>query len=356
MSVRRLAENQPDSFQFTSENMTWAKETIAKYPDGRQASAVIPLLWRAQEQEGWVTRPAIEEVGRILDMPFIRVLEVATFYTMFHLAPVGKKAHVQVCGTTPCMLRGAEDLKAVCRRKIHADPHHLSEDGDFSWEEVECLGACVNAPMVQVFSDTYEDLTPKTFEALLDGFASGNPPAPGPQIDRTKSAPEGGLTSLTDLDFSAPKPKAKPKEQKPAAEEATEAAIVEAEKPPEPIPAPTPEPQKEAPKAEPKAEPVPAATASSDGGTQPLTYDAPPAEGSDNLKLISGVGPKLESVLNDLGIFRFQQIAEWTPDHVAWVDARLTFKGRIERDDWMAQAKILAEGGETEFSKRKKKR
>lgn len=333
MSVRRLAENQPDSFAFTPENLSWAKEIIGKFPEGRQASAVIALLWRAQEQEGWVTRPAIEEVGRMLEMPFIRVLEVATFYTMFHLAPVGRTAHVQVCGTTPCMLRGAEDLKAVCRRRIHQEPHHLSDDGEFSWEEVECLGACVNAPMVQIFSDTYEDLTPETFDKVLDGFASGNPPAPGPQIDRIKSAPETGLTSLTELAFKSAKKKATPRKAKTPVVKVTETAVAETEKPA-----------------------AAAAVVAVDGSVQPRTYDAPPPEGADDLKLISGVGPKLEGVLNDLGIYRFEQIAQWTADHVAWVDDRLRFKGRIERDDWMAQAKTLAEGGETEFSKRKKKR
>jgi NADH-quinone oxidoreductase subunit E len=199
MSVRRLDRVQPENFAFTAENLAWAKKTIGNYPAGKQASAVIPVLWRAQEQNGgWVSRPAMEEVAKLLDMSFIRVYEIATFYTMFQLSPVGRKAHVQVCGTTPCMLRGAEELKDVCRRRIHAEPHHLSADGEFSWEEVECLGACVNAPMVQIWKDTYEDLTPELFEKLLDGFAAGNPPKAGSQIGRTASAPEGGPTTLTD--------------------------------------------------------------------------------------------------------------------------------------------------------------
>src|SRR6266581_8263538 len=165
MSVRRLApkEMQPASFSFTDENLAWAKREIMKYPEGRQASAVIAILWRAQEQlEGWVSEAAIRVVADMLDMPYIRVLEVATFYTMFQLAPVGKKAHVQVCGTTPCRLRGAGDIIEVCQSRIHHDPFHLSKDGNFSWEEVECLGACVNAPMVQIWKDTYEDLTKET--------------------------------------------------------------------------------------------------------------------------------------------------------------------------------------------------
>jgi NADH-quinone oxidoreductase subunit E len=199
MSVRRLApaEVQPKEFSFTAENLAWAKLQIAKYPDGRQASAVIPLLWRAQEQAGgWTPQKAIEYVADLLGMAYIRVLEVATFYTMFLLQPVGRKAHVQVCGTTPCMLRGSDDLFKVCRKRIHHDPFQVSADGDFSWEEVECLGACVNAPMVLIGSDTYEDLTPASFEKVLDGIASGKPVAPGPQIDRQMSAPIGGATTL----------------------------------------------------------------------------------------------------------------------------------------------------------------
>jgi NADH-quinone oxidoreductase subunit E len=199
MSVRRLApaEVQPKEFAFTAENLAWAKQQIAKYPEGRQASAVIPLLWRAQEQAGgWTPQKAIEYVADLLGMAYIRVLEVATFYTMFLLAPVGKKAHVQVCGTTPCMLRGSEDLFKVCRNRIHHDPFHVSADGDFSWEEVECLGACVNAPMVLIGRDTYEDLTAASFERVLDGIANGRPVKPGPQIDRQMSAPVGGATTL----------------------------------------------------------------------------------------------------------------------------------------------------------------
>jgi NADH-quinone oxidoreductase subunit E len=198
MSVRRLAEKQPASFAFTEANRAWAEKEIAKYPPGRQASAVISLLWRAQEQEGWVTEPAIRVVGEMLDMPRIRVLEVATFYTMFLLEPVGRVAHIQVCGTTPCWLRGANDIKDVCRQRIHHEQLHISGDGAFSWEEVECLGACVNAPLVQINADTYEDLTVESFEKLLSDLAAGRPTKPGPQIDRQFAAPVGGPTTLTD--------------------------------------------------------------------------------------------------------------------------------------------------------------
>jgi NADH-quinone oxidoreductase subunit E len=201
MSVRRLApkELQPASFEFSEETLVWSKAQIAKYPEGRQASAVIPILWKVQEQhQGWVSEPAIRAVADLLEMPYIRVLEIATFYTMFQLQPVGKKAHVQVCGTTPCRLRGAEELIKACQHRIHHDPFQLSEDGNFSWEEVECLGACVNAPMVQIWKDTYEDLTTESFSKVLDGFASGNLPKPGSQNGRTNSAPIGGPITLKD--------------------------------------------------------------------------------------------------------------------------------------------------------------
>jgi NADH-quinone oxidoreductase subunit E len=194
MAVRRLAEKQPKDFAFTEDNLAWAKREITKYPEGRQASAVIPLLWRAQEQAGWLPEPAIRYVADILGMPYIRALEIATFYTMFNLEPVGKYL-VQLCGTTPCMLRGAEDIKKVCLRRI-GEQEHVSADGMFSWREVECLGACVNAPMAQINYDYYEDLTPENFEKLLDNLAAGKNPKPGPQIDRQFSAPIGGPTTL----------------------------------------------------------------------------------------------------------------------------------------------------------------
>ena len=198
MSVRRLADEsiQPETFAFSNDNQKWAEKKIAEYPPGRQQSAVIPLLWRAQEQQGWVTRAAIETIARMLDMAYIRVLEVATFYTQFQLKPVGTKAHIQICGTTPCMLRGAEELREVCQHKIHHDPFTTNAAGTLSWEEVECLGACVNAPMVAVFNDTYEDLTPAILEKMIDDFEAGRPVKPGPQVERQFSAPEGGATTL----------------------------------------------------------------------------------------------------------------------------------------------------------------
>jgi NADH-quinone oxidoreductase subunit E len=204
MTVRRLAEKQPASFAFTQDNLDWAKVQIAKYPEGRQQSAVIPVLWRAQEQcGGWLPQKAIEATAELLGMARIRVLEVATFYTMFNLSPVGR-FHVQLCGTTPCMLRGAEDLKKVCQRMIGHE-NDVTADGTFSWTEVECLGACVNAPMVQINADYYEDLTPESFTRILNDFAAGRTPNPGPQIDRQNSAPVGGPTTLSDPSIYAPK-------------------------------------------------------------------------------------------------------------------------------------------------------
>jgi len=380
MAVRRLAEVQPESFAFSQDNSAWAKREIAKYPAGRQASAVIALLWRAQEQEGWVTEPAIEVVADMLDMPKIRVLEVATFYTMFHLAPVGKKAHVQVCGTTPCMLRGAEDIKEVCRRRIAHDPHEVSADGDFSWEEVECLGACVNAPIVQIFSDTYEDLTPESFEAVLDAFARGEEPVPGPQIDRQFGAPLSGPTTLTEVEGGSDRsPREWKAEPAPAREHPTEpgngASLDEKEPhpavestaggvPEEPQQKVTGEekaaspngqaqkvgrpdasgrPDEAAARSEPSDTDTSSEAAADEAGKRPKALAEPKGE-KDDLKKISGVGPVLEKKLNGLGIWHFHQIAAWSEEEVAWVSTFLSFPGRIERDDWIGQAKSFSKG------------
>ena len=198
MSVRRLAEVQPESFEFTPENMAWAQAQIDKYPPGRQASAVIPLLWKAQAQNDyWLPRAAIEKVGRMLDMPTIRVMEVATFYTIFNLEPVGRH-FIQLCGTTPCALRGANDIKAVLQKRI-GDQRHVSADGKFAWLEVECLGACCNAPMVQINDDYFEDLTVENFDKLLDDLGAGRPVKKGSQTGKISSEPEPGKgTTLTD--------------------------------------------------------------------------------------------------------------------------------------------------------------
>ena len=198
--LRRLHKDQPASFAFTEKNLEWAKGQISKYPEGRQASAIIPLLWRAQEQEGWLTRPAIEMVADMLGMAYIRALEVATFYFMFQLQPVGSIAHIQICGTTTCMICGAEELVAVAKELISPHAHTLSADGKFSWEEVECMGACANAPMAQIGKDYYEDLTADKLRDLIARFSNGEVPVPGPQNGRYAAEPLSGLTSLKDFE------------------------------------------------------------------------------------------------------------------------------------------------------------
>jgi NADH-quinone oxidoreductase subunit E len=197
LSARRLADQQPASFAFTSENEAWIDEQIRKYPPGRQASAVIALLWRGQEQEGWVTKPMIEEVARRLDMPFIRVLEVATFYTMFNLVPVGRYL-VQVCTTTPCWLAGSDEVVAACKKHIAPRQQTISPDGAFSWMEVECLGACVNAPVMQVGKDYYEDIDGAKAGEILSALRRGEQPPAGSQTGRRSSEPADGATTLTD--------------------------------------------------------------------------------------------------------------------------------------------------------------
>lgn len=196
MSTRRLHPEQPSSFAFQPAGLEKVAFWLAKYPADRRRSAVIPLLWLVQKQEGWISEPAIRHLAQMLDMPVVRVLEVATFYTMFHLHPVGRH-HLQLCGTTPCMLRGAEALKDVCHRRI-GPKHTPSADGLMSWEEVECLGACVNAPVVAIDDYYHEDLTPETLEARIDALKNGVPLAAGSAIGRSASAPIGGSAILTD--------------------------------------------------------------------------------------------------------------------------------------------------------------
>jgi len=345
--LRRLHPEQPESFAFTTANREWAEGQIAKYPEGRQASAVIPLLWRAQEQEGWVSRPAIETVAEMLGLADIRVLEVATFYYMFQLQPVGSVAHVQICGTTSCMICGAEDLIGVCRSKIAPGSHELSADGKFSWEEVECLGACANAPMAQIGKDYYEDLTAGKLEEILDVFARGEVPEPGPQNGRFASEPLGGATTLKDFTGEA---------HNGSVTLALELGDTVARITGEPISRPSvakrarpagPAPEKKAVASEPRKEDeaVPevvelAATV----GVRPKALNAPRSGKPDDLKRISGIGPKLEKALNAVGYYHFDQIAGWTDAEIAWIDDNiLEFRGRITRDDWVGQAKAMVE-------------
>ncbi|TKZ21726.1 NADH-quinone oxidoreductase subunit E [Shimia litoralis] len=374
--LRRLHPEQPASFAFTPANQAWAKGQISKYPEGREASAVIPLLWRAQEQEGWLTKPALEAVADMLGMAYIRVLEVASFYFMFQLQPVGTVAHIQICGTTSCMICGAEDLIAVCKEKIANAPHTVSADGKFSWEEVECLGACTNAPMAQIGKDYYEDMTAEGFSKLLDDLAAGSVPAPGPMNGRFSSEPLGGLTSLKEYDSGKTQYNASAQLATDIGDtikriDGTEVPLltpwigkdgkVAGRDPSTPVPAEAPTPKPAVKQAE-DAKKTPAAkkpvAAKAEEKAADVAEEAPVIlteardGGADDLKKLKGVGPKLEQTLNELGFFHFDQIAAWTQAQIAWVDSRLSFKGRIERDGWVDQAKALASGEETEFSKR----
>jgi len=194
--VSRATGSLPLDFAFTPENRAKADKVIAKYPKGRQASAVLALLDLAQRQcGGWLPRAAIEHVAAILDMPFIRAYEVATFYSMFNLAPVGKHL-IQLCRTTPCWLRGSDDIRAACESKLGISLKETTADGKFTLVEVECLGGCVNAPVVQINDDFYEDLTPAKMEEIIDKLGRGENVPFGTQIRRQYSAPEGGLTTL----------------------------------------------------------------------------------------------------------------------------------------------------------------
>ncbi len=422
MSVRRLAEDnvQPAEFAFNREFAAQAKVWIKKYPKERAQSAVIPLLMLAQEQDGWVTKRAIESVADMLGMPYIRALEVATFYTQFQLKPVGKRAHIQVCGTTPCMLRGSEALMDVCRSKIHAEPFHLNDSGTLSWEEVECQGACVNAPMVMIFKDSFEDLTPERLAYIIDRFEAGRPGdvTPGPQINRIYSGPAGGLTTLTEeikpgsktaSKASAAKAKSpdatkagRPKTpstetetKSPAAAKAnvkadaktaatatdapkmssarkssatakpaastkanstsdvasTAKSVKPAAKTAKPVTKGNPTMAMAATaKGRAKSAEAPAAAAAMGDDKNRPSGIAKPAQ-PDDLKMISGVGPKIEGILHSLGIYTFAQVASWKKAERDWVDGYLKFKGRIEREDWLKQAKALAKGGEAEYIK-----
>ncbi|MGU3536859.1 NADH-quinone oxidoreductase subunit NuoE [Methylobacterium sp. A54F] len=450
MANRRLAPAaaQPESFAFTPENAAWARGQIAKYPEGRQASAVIPLLWKAQEQNGgWLPQKAIEAVADELGMPHIRVLEVATFYTMFALEPVGRY-WIQLCGTVPCDSCGARELKAMLQERL-GPAGHVSPDGNFSWLEVECLGACCNAPMVQINHDYYEDLTPELLGRLMDDLAAGRPVKPGSQAGRVSSEPQDAVNTLQDAslfdgsrigawrkrfeqvhqeegdaerarDEAASAEKQAAEQPKPARPEAGRAV----ESPPADAPAqraaegqepiksedrddaadrgqstakhgaarPTDAavldtPAQRAAEGEPQAAeagaqssldrdevpPQPEASGASEAeiaaedeearvagalralpkdaspeqkadavGTRPPARDAARGGTADELTRIKGIGPGNQRRLHALGIYHFDQIAAWTRDEIAWVGTYLAFPGRIDREDWVGQAKALA--------------
>ncbi|HVZ04195.1 NADH-quinone oxidoreductase subunit NuoE [Hyphomicrobium sp.] len=391
MAVRRVHPDQPAEFAFTAENLAWARATIAKYPPGKQASAVLPLLWRAQEQSGgWLPEPAIRSVCDLLDMAYIRGMEIATFYTMFQLSPIGSKAHFQVCGTTPCMLRGSRDIVSVCQRRINEHPHAPSEDGTLSWEEVECIGVCANAPVVQVGKDTFEDLTPEQFEKILDGFLAGRELKWGSQIGRKASCPVTGPTTLTDETLydgstigawkkrfeETAEAGDKAQETTPASALASpthKAAVAEGSSPSSPggaIGAPPPvHPAALAAmanaglvkelEARGGGKPLSAgeldkikadmlrdqAVAAGRQAVKPELLSAPRSGQGDDLSLIWGVADKMVEKLNAIGIWHFDQIAQWTPENVAWFESQLDgFKGRVTRDKWIEQAQKLSQG------------
>ena len=321
--LRRLHEEQPRSFSFTSENKVWAEAQIKKYPVGREASAIIPLLWRAQEQEGWLTRPAIECVADLLGMAHMRALEVATFYFMFHLQPVGKVAHVQVCGTLSCMLCGAEDLIKVCKEKISPNPHQLSADGNFSWEEVECLGACSNAPMAQIGKDYFEDLSEETLRQIIDNLCTEEPPTPGPQNGRFASEPKQGLTSLMKYEsgrtkFNGSVQMAFDLKDTIKRIDGTETELA-----------------------------TPWLKVGKKKNMQsvmrkPKILKSPKKSVPDDLSSLSGLGEKAKIVLNRLGVFYIVQVSQWGTEEINWVHSHSSGSLSLNKlKSFVEQAKIF---------------
>ena len=346
--LRRLHADQPAAFAFSPANQAWAEVQMTKFPEGRQASAIIPLLWRAQEQEGWLTRPAIERVADMLGMAYMRALEVASFYFMFQLQPVGSVAHVQVCGTTTCMICGAEDLAALCKEKIAPQPHQLSPDGKFSWEEVECLGACTNAPMAQIGKDYYEDLTVERLGGILDQMAAGHTPVPGPQNGRFASEPRRGLSVLKIAGSPCEKQNASVDLATALGDTLQRIQGTETD-----LRAPwLDRSRKFLSGSDPKTGSGPETATEfvsvgavardlSKGG--PARRDAARNAGPDALTQIKGVGPKLQERLFAMGIFHLDQIADWTGAETAWIDDNIVgFKGRAGRDNWVEQATVLS--------------
>ena len=196
MSLKKISKDQPDSFKFNAKSLTNAEKIISNYPKGKQQSAVMALLYIAQKQnDNWIPLSAMKYIAKMLNMPYIKVYEVATFYTMYNLAPVGKY-FFQVCTTTPCMLRGAYKLVDVCKKKISKNESTISKDGKYSWMEVECLGACVNAPMIQINEDYFEDLDPQKLETIIDQVNNNQKPIPGSYRGRLSTEPENTRKTL----------------------------------------------------------------------------------------------------------------------------------------------------------------
>lgn len=328
MSARRLApaSAQPANASLSADAKAGILEWTKKFPEGRQRSALIPALWIAQKDaNGWLPEAILREVGDMLGMAYIRVFEVATFYTMYNLAPVGK-FHIQLCGTTPCWLRGSDALKEVLARRV-GPQNSISADGNFSWLEVECLGACANAPMMQVSANVdedpyYEDLTAESLEAIMDDLAAGKTPERGPQNGRINSAPEGGPMTLNSKDLY----KAAKKLTKLPNQGKKVTLVRHADKPKVPK-AIKVDASKRGPKLAPKV----------------LYTDGPTDGVPDDLKRINGIGPKFEADLNAKGVYYFRQIGAWKAKDIKDVEAVMKkFPGRIARDEWVKQAKVLA--------------
>ena len=396
MSQRRLAPVQPKDVVLSPEAQAEVLAWTRKYPDGRQRSALIPALWIAQKDAGgWLPEAILRQVADMLGMAYIRVYEVATFYTMFNLAPVGR-FHIQLCGTTPCWLRGSDALKEVLAARV-GPQNTVSADGNFSWLEVECLGACANAPMMQVSTDVdddpyYEDLTPESLNAILEAFEQGREPERGPQNGRHSSEPEGGPKTLTTLDIykqgrklttlpnqdkrvtlrrHADDPKGvratvggrrnKPKpppstrldhERSPAGEllekakdmakavvPSTKAKDVTDREPVKVAGKPVPDPKG-------KAVAQRRRTSSAVPEVQVLYTDGPTDGAPDDLKKIKGIGPVFERELNEKGVYYYRQIGAWKAKDIKDVEAGplARYPGRIKRDGWVKQAKALAKG------------
>jgi len=358
MSARRLAIRQPKEFSLSASAKREISAWVKKYPKGRQRSALIPALWIAQKDNGgWLPELALRTLGDMLDMAYIRVYEVATFYTMFNLEPVGTH-YVQLCGTTPCWLRGSDDLIAMLKRKI-GPQRSISEDGKLSWLEVECLGACANAPMVQISNADgdhyYEDLTAESLEAVLDDLVAGKKPQQGPKNDRFSSEPEGGAMALntklsnnklTKLPHADKKAKVNYYEWDPKARRATRRGWVDPKRKASSDPKKRSgnlgrdltaglvddDPNKGLPKRSRKS-------------TKPkVIYTDGPTDGApDDLKKIKGIGPKFERDLNSKGIYYFRQIGAWKAADIKMVEGVIdSFPGRIKRDAWVKQGKSLA--------------
>ena len=342
MSARRLAIRQPESYELSAQAKKEINVWVKKYPKARQRSALIPALWIAQKDAGgWLPEAALRALGDMLDMAYIRVYEVATFYTMFNLEPVGTH-YVQLCGTTPCWLRGSDDLIAMLKRKI-GPQRSISADGKLSWLEVECLGSCANAPMVQISNDTgdhyYEDLTAESLEAVLDDLVAGKTPKSGPQNSRFTSEPEGGAKALLSDDIYNQETalKALPNAGKKAAviyhaadPKGRRATVTGRKKKPK-APAPI------------KKKPVKKTAVKKAAKPKVLYTDGPTDGAPDDLKKIKGIGPKFEGDLNGKGVYYFRQIAAWKKADVKMVEDIIdSFPGRIERDEWIKQAKSLA--------------